>query len=258
MGNGNFRLINYGFPHKRESGDRSKSCSKGNNLLPALSALRTPHSALRGLISKSPVPTAPSWRRLARFASVVISLIFLVPLQAQADADICGPESTGSHALLQQKPEWYSDKLKELEIVYSNVHTELERAATRNKYIDMRLEIDEENFRKFASDICARGINLSVSGSAEVTFKIQKKSYSGFEAMLIFKKLQALHSAKIAKTKAAMRAAKQKNDKAYSLMDAKQELLDLDWTLMLYTAINEVEKIKLEAMEKAASGVPAN
>lgn len=177
-----------------------------------------------------------------------------MPLHAQADADICGPESTGSHALLQQKPEWYSDKLKELEIVYSNVHTELERAATRNKYIDMRLKIDEENFRKFASDICARGIYLSVSGSAEVAFKVQKKSYSGFEAMLIFKKLQALHSAKIVKTK----AAKQKNDKAYSLMDAKQELLDMDWTLMLFAAINEVEKIKLEAMEKAASGVPAN
>lgn len=134
---------------------------------------------------------------------------------------------------------------------YGAATVESGKQAIRNKYIDARLAVADEQFRKFASDICVRG-----TGPTAVTTTlliVQKKRYEDLEAKLIFNRLRALIYTQAAKIKSSMN----KSTTEYPLANAEQELSCLDWPLALYTAINEVEQIKLDALKTAASGVSA-
>ena len=219
------------------------------------STLSTQHSALshRRLISKSSAPTALSWRRFARFASVVISLIFFVPLQAQAASDICGPEDANNRAALQQAQGWYDGKWVDWKTEYNSATTvENDRKAIRNKYITARLAVANEYFRKFASDICERG--MWPDSVANALQKLPMKRHDSLEARLVFNRLRALIYTRTTMINTHM----SQTTTEYSLVKAEQELSGLDWPLVLYSAINDVEKIKWNALETAASGVPAN
>jgi hypothetical protein len=216
------------------------------------SALSTQHSALnlRGLISRSSVPAAFFRRRLI---SVVTIIVFSVVFPAQAETDICSLGNNGSYSSLKQAQGLYDDKWAGWKAAYYNTATpEKDKKEIRDRYIDARLAIFNEQFRIFASDICERGAGPEQVANA--LLKVQKRRYDGLEARLVFNRLRALVYTKTSNIEKSMG----KGTAAYSLLDAEQDLSGLDWPLVLYTAINDVEKIKWDALQTAASGEPAN
>jgi hypothetical protein len=127
---------------------------------------------------------------------------------------------------------------------------EADKKSLRNKIIASRITADNARFVKFASDICSQG--TGPDSLVTDVLKMKKRRYDGLEARLIFNRLRALI---YIKTKEIEKKATESTDK-YSLHTAEQDLMDLEWPLILYRAIDDVEKMKSDALKEAASGVP--
>lgn len=208
----------------------------------------------------------------------LFGVVVLLAHMSAAATDFASPESPndfaspGSRTVLEAKLSWYADNWQSWKAAFYNCKDPEERRRIRDQYIDARLDVLNELFRKFVSNTYGRSTALSatsdtvatgvgVAGAAAGTTVIgrvlaaagaiflgtTKKLYDGFEIKLTLTKLQAIREARIQNI---LRGKSQSAEK-YDMIDAEQDMSDLELSSMLSAASEGVEAIKRQALEKA-------
>lgn len=188
-----------------------------------------------------------------RRASMALTLALFIAPQASADTYICHQDGSNDLATVQQDQAAHLATQNVWRAEYYDLKDEKARPAEadkkrlRDKIIASKIAVANAHFQKFATDICAL-----VTGSAPLS-TTQKRRYDGLEAQLIFNRLHALI---YLKTSAIAGKSGDQSTARYSLHNAEQDLQELEWPLIMFRAINDVQKMKLDALQAAASGVP--
>jgi len=154
-------------------------------------------------------------------------------VQAQALADVCGPEGVNSSDVFKKKQEWYGSNWQKWKMAYyaaainADAKTKTEpiketgkRESIRNQYVDARLDLANEYFRRFVAHSCKCQAWPLTEG---------QNTGDGPGAEAALNRVMAARATIIARIKTGLRQSAD----SYPLIEAEQDLADLELSSLL-------------------------